>query len=79
MSNTSVWPRDWTLSSATILGYCGPGNNDNKEVLYIPQHSNITGASPSDCFMSYPGHLLGESYPSAVMQLVYSAASADWA
>ena len=29
--------------------------------------------------MSYPGHLLGESYPSAEIQLVYSAAPANWA
>ena len=28
--------------------------------------------------MSYLGHLLGESYPSAEMQLVYSAVPANW-
>ena len=28
--------------------------------------------------MSYPGHSLGESYPSAETQSVYSAAPADW-
>ena len=31
-----------------------------------------------DCLVSYPGHLLGESYSSAEMQLVCSAAPADW-
>ena len=48
-------------------------------VLCIPQSSSITGASPSDCLVSYPEHSLKESYPSAEMQLVYSAAQADWA
>ena len=28
-------------------------------VLCIPQSSSITGTSPSDCLVSYPGHLLG--------------------
>ena len=28
-------------------------------LLYIPQSSSITGASPSDCLMSYTEHLLG--------------------
>ena len=44
-----------------------------KGVLRIPQSSSITGALPSDCFVSYPGHSLGgESYSSAEMQSVYS-------
>ena len=43
------------------------------------QSSSITGASPSDCLVSYPGHLLEESYPSAEMQSVYCTAQADWA
>ena len=48
-----------------------------KEVHHIPQSSSITEASPSDYLVSYPGHSLGESYPSAEMQSVYSAAPAD--
>ena len=32
-----------------------------------------------DCLVSYPGHFLRESYPSAEMQSVYSTAPADWA
>ena len=39
----------------------------------------LIGASPSDGFVSYPGHLLGESYTSAEMQSVYSTAPVDWA
>ena len=40
---------------------------------------SIIGVSPSDCLVSYPGHLLGVSYPFAEKQLVYSTALADWA
>ena len=36
----------------------GLGSNINERVLYIPQSSR-TGASLSDCLVSYPGHLLG--------------------
>ena len=36
----------------------------------------MTGVSLSDGLMSYPGHLVGESYPSAEMQLVHSTALA---
>ena len=68
-----------TLSGATTPGQSGPGSNGNKGVLHIPQSSSSTGASPSDCLVSYPGHSLGESYPSVEMQSVYSTAPADWA
>ena len=77
MSNNSIWPIDKTLSGATTPGQSGPGSNE--WVLCIPQSSSITEASPSVCLVSYPRHLLGQSYLSAEMQLVYSAATADWA
>ena len=48
------------LSGATIPGQSGPGSNGNEGVLRIPQSSSITGTSPSDCLVLYPGHLLGE-------------------
>ena len=35
-------------------------------------------ASPSNCFVSYPGHLMKESYLSAGMQPGNSTAQADW-
>ena len=57
----------------------GPGNNGNEGVLCIPQSSSITGASSSDCLVSYIGHSLGESYLSVEIQSVYSTASANWA
>ena len=65
--------------NATTPGQSGRGSDDDEGVLYIPQSSSITGASPSDCLLSYPEHSFGESYPSAEMQSVYSTAPADWA
>ena len=76
---SSIWPIDRTLSGATTLGQSGPGSDGNEEVLCISQCSSITGSSPSDCQLSYPGHLFEGSYPSAEMQFVYSAAPDDWA
>ena len=38
-------------------------------VLRIPQSSIITGTSPSNCSVSYPGQSLGNSYPTAEMQV----------
>ena len=41
-----------------LWGQSGPGSDGNKRVLRIPQSSSITRTSPSDCLVSYPGHLL---------------------
>ena len=59
MQFSSIWPIDWTLSGATTSGQSGPGKIGNEGVLCIPQSSSITGTSPSDCLVSYPGHLWG--------------------
>ena len=67
MQFSSIWPIDRALSG---LGQSGPGSDGNKGVLCIPQSSSITGVSPLDSLVSYP---------STEMQLVYSAALADWA
>ena len=79
---SSIWPIDRTLSGATTPDQSGPGSDSNEEVLHISQTSNITGASPSDCLVSYPGHSLAGGWgvltPSAEMQSVYSTAPADW-
>ena len=72
MSNSSIWPIDWALSGATTSGQSGPRSNGNEGVLFISQSSSITWASPSDCLVSYLGHSLGKSYPSAEIHLVYS-------
>ena len=64
-SNSSIWPIERTLFGATTPGQSGPRSIGNEGVLYFPQSSSITGTSPSDCLVSYPGHWLGEgSYPS---------------
>ena len=49
-----------------------------KGLSAFPQSSGITGTLPSRCLVLYPGYSLGESYPSAEMQSVYSATPADW-
>ena len=56
---SSVWPINRTLLGATTPGQSKPGSDGNEEVLSIPQSSSITETSPSDCLVSYPGHLLG--------------------
>ena len=79
MSNSSIWLIDRTLPGTTTLSQSGPWSDGKEEVLRSPQSSSITGASPSDCLMSYPGHSLGRgSYPSAEMQSVYSTTPANW-
>ena len=71
MSNKSIWPIDRILSGAPTPSQTRPGWSDVIEgVLGIPQSYCITGASPSDCLMAYPGHSLGESYFSAETQSV---------
>ena len=50
-----------TRSGATIPSKSRPGSDGNEGVLNIPQCSSIPGTSPSDCLVSYPGHLLRES------------------
>ena len=69
---------DRTLPDVTTPSRSGSGSDRNEEVLCIPQSSSITGSSPSDCLVSYPGYSLEESYPSAEVQSVYSTALADW-
>ena len=45
------------------MGQSGHASNGNERVLRIPQSSSITGTSPSDCLVSYPGHLFGGGLP----------------
>ena len=75
----SIWLIDRTLSGTTTWGESEPGSDGNEGVLCIPQSSGITRTSSSDCLVSYPGHSLGESYPSAEKQSVYSTDPTEWA
>ena len=70
MLSSSIWPIDRTRSGAATQAQSGPGSDSNKKVLRVPLSSNITKASLLDFFVSYPEHLLWESYPSAEMQEV---------
>ena len=56
----TIKPKDGALSGAITPGLSGPGSDGNEGVLCIAQSSSITGTSPSDCLVSYPGHSLGE-------------------
>ena len=69
----TIWSIDWILSGATTAAQSRTGSDGHKGVLNIPLSSSITGASASDCLISYPEHLLGESYPPAEMNSVYSS------
>ena len=75
MSDSSFGSIDRSLSGAITPGQSGHGSDDNEEVLHIPQ--SITGASLSDCLVSYLGHSLVGSHPSAEKQSVYSTVPAD--
>ena len=55
---SSIWSIDRTLLDSTAPGQSGPGSDGNEGVLSIPQSSSIIVTSPSDCFVSYPGHSL---------------------
>ena len=76
---SSICLIDRSLSGTTTPSQSVPGSDGNKGVIHIHQSSCITGTSPSDCLVSYTGHSLGKSYPSAEKQLVYSTAPANWA
>ena len=62
------------VAGATTQGQNGPGSDGNEGALHTPQSSSITGASPSVYLVSYLGHSLGKSNPSANMWSVYSTA-----
>ena len=76
---TSIQSIDRTLSGATIPGQSQPGRDDNKGILCIPQIPRITGASPSDCLLSYARNFLGEFYHYAQKQSVYPATPVNMA
>ena len=44
-----------------------PESDGNERIMHMPANYCITGASSSDCFELYAGHLIEESYPSAEM------------
>ena len=83
MSNSLIWPQDQTLSGATTPTQSGPESQSNEGVLHVPQISSITGVSPPDGVMSYPGHSPSEwgnlTPHSREVRLVYATDPANWA
>ena len=79
MSNSSIWPRVVAPDRVLSMGQSGPGSDGSEGVFHILQSSSITGTSSLDCLVSYQGHSLRKSYLSIEMQLVSSAAPANWA
>ena len=67
---------DRALSGDTTQS--GHRSDGSEGVLRIPQSSSLAGKSSSDCLVSFSGHSLQQSYPSAEMLSVYSTAPADW-
>ena len=69
-----------TLLGDTTPSQSDPWSNGNEKVLRISQSPNIIEASPSDCSMSYPGHLWGESYPiyRDAVGIFYSSSLLSW-
>ena len=67
-----------TQTGATIPGQSAPGSNGNEGVLRILQSPSITGTSPSNCLVSYPGYSLGGVYSSADVKSVYATVQAHW-
>ena len=63
MQFSFIRPMDRVLSGATTLGQSGLCSDNNERILRLPQSSSITGSSPSDCLVSYPGHYLGGVLP----------------
>ena len=59
MSKSSIWLIDRSLSGATTPGQSGPGSNSNEGILCISESSSFTGATQSDCLVSYTRHSLG--------------------
>ena len=75
----SIWPIDSTWSGATTLGQSGSGSDANEGVLRIPQSCSITGALPSDYFVSYPGYSFGRGVLPLRREEVRVFYSPDWA
>ena len=63
------------LPGANPPGQSRPGSDGNKGILCILQ--SITGTSPSDYFVHYPGHSLGGYSFAGKKQSVYSTAPTD--
>ena len=72
-----MWPMDRILSGATSPGHSGPGSDGNKRAtLHSPKLQHYWSFTIR-LFSVISGHSLGESFPSAEMQSVYSTVPDD--
>ena len=60
--NSSIWPKDGTLTGTTSLGQDGPGSNGNEGILPILQSSRIV-TLPSNDIASYSRYSMGGVLP----------------
>ena len=74
---SSILTIGWTLFGATTPDQSGCMSDSNEEVLRIPLSSSISGNSPSDGLVSYPGLSLGDYYPFTEKRSVHSTGPAD--
>ena len=74
---SSIWPICRILSDAATEGQNGPEIDGNEGLFHITESSYFTGTLSLHYIVSYPRHLLGESYSSSEKQSVYSTAPAD--
>ena len=66
------------ILGAMTPGQSRPGSDGNEGVVCIFQNASITGASLSDCLVSYPEQSLVGSGPSAELQSEYSTLPTDY-
>ena len=85
MQFSSIWPRDRALSGANIPGQSGPGSNRNEGIFCIPRNTSITGTSPLECLVSYPGHSFGgkgyislQRHSQCILQLQPTGQDTQW-
>ena len=76
--NGSFWAIDGTQTNTICQGQHELGSNGNEEVLHIPQSSRLEPHPQMQFSVIYRTLLVGMSYSSAELQLVYSTAPAEW-
>ena len=77
--HSSIGPINKTLTGTTTLEQIRHGSNNSNEGVFHILQSSRTGASPSNCLVSYPGHsdvCGGRSCLAVKMQSVYSTVPA---
>ena len=77
MSNSSICNIDKTLSGATTPSYCWSESESDEGALSISPKLQYYYSLTVRLFNVISGHSLGESYPFAAVESVYSTAQAS--